>query len=171
MTKKNLIILGILVLLIILLLVLFASKVSESTEPSTVELPKEPSIFQPLPEAMRGEQIYNITGSEDQRFRISQVIINPLDVEIGDTQTVTVIVEDLDRSDITEENHVTATALTDKDSKIFSLKLIEIEDKEQVLIAVWQGTWDLQDTYNLNYQLAVGALKEGANDSVNITFR
>ncbi len=156
MTKRNLIILGILVVLVVLFIILFATRVPEPTSVS------------PLP---TGEQIYDIIGSEQQKFRISRITIDPLDVAIGQTQTVTVVVEDLDKSDVAKENRVTATALTDNDSVVFSLKIAEITDKERALVVVWQGFWELQDTRELNYQLAVQAFKESASDLLTLTFK
>ena len=173
MEKKNLIILGVIIILIIAAAV---TKLAQPTDSPIAEqpltgLPKELPALQPLPEPMRGEQVYNITGPEDQRFRISQVIINPLDVAIGGIQTITVTVEDLDKSDITEESRVTAIALTDSHSAEFSLKIAEITDQEQALVVIWQGFWELEDSYNQNYRLTVEAFKEAADDSVTIAFR
>jgi len=168
MEKKNLIILGIIIILIIAAAV---TRLSQPTESPAAEPSKESPALQLLPEAMRGEQTYNITGSEDEMFRISQVIIDPLDVAMGGIQTVTVIVEDLDKTDITEENRVFATALTDNQTTEFSLEITGATNQEQSMVIVWQGSWELEDSYNQNYRLTVDAFKEGAEDSVTITFR
>jgi len=173
MEKKNLIILGILIVLIVLSAILFVARTpkipEEQPEEMVEEMPAEPAV-RVLPLAS-GEQIYNAFWSDERKFGIRQVIIDPLDVAFGQVQTVTVAVEDLGRSDITEEHRVTATVFTDNGSVTFSLEFIEVADDEQAFLSVWQGFWNLQDTYERNYQLAIEAFKEAAEHSSTITFR
>ena len=175
MEKKNLIILGVLVILVVLPVILFITRTTKIPEKQLEEkemvekVPAEP-VIRILPLAS-GEQIYNAFWSDDRKFGIRQVTIDPLDVAFGQTQTVIVAVEDLDSSDITEEHRVTATVFTDNDSVKFSFRFIEIAEQEHGLVSVWQGVWELEDTYERNYQLTIEAFKETAEHLSTITFR
>lgn len=173
MARRNLIILAIIIIFAVSLIIRFSSKTSQplpepEKKPEDITVEKPVRVVRPL---ASGEQIYDITGPEDLKFTISQITVDPLDVETGQTQTVTVIVEDLDRTDITEKNRVSGTALTDNETKSFSLKLMEVSETESGLLTVWQSLWQLEDTYDFNYQMVIDVYKEGADDSVTLTFR
>ena len=133
-------------------------------EPAPIPEGGEPiTCSPPFPEAMRGEQIYSVSGSAGNP-RITKVTINPLDVNKFATQTVTVLARDTAGHNITS---VQGQAFTDNTSFTFEMELISgTEDN-----GTWQGQWYNEDEYCGNYRLAVRASSASGSSQAVLTFR
>lgn len=115
----------------------------------------------PFPEAMKGEQVYSVSGSSANP-KITKVTIDPLDVNKFAYQTVIVSASDTAGNDITS---LTGEAFTDNTSFVFELERNE-EDNN-----IWQGQWYNEDEWCNNYQLAIRAVSASGSSEVVLTFR
>lgn len=109
-----------------------------------------------------GEQTYSVTTKDNPK--ITQVVINPLDVNKFATSTVSVKIQETNEKPITE---VTGKALTDNSSFPFSLSLIDGTNTN----GTWQGSWFNQDTYCQNYMLIITATSQSGTSKVELTFK
>jgi len=116
-----------------------------------------------------GKQIYEIITEKPKDPQIIEVVVNPLDVELGKTQIVTVKVK-TKATTITQEDLVRGQALTDNKITNFSLKLKKVEGEEE-LITTWQGEWKREDTIEKNYQIKILAKNINGENQVTLTFR
>lgn len=109
-----------------------------------------------------GKQTYFVTTKVQPQ--IMQIDIDPLDVKIGETQTITAKIRDTNGNPITS---VTGTAKTDNGSFSFSLSLVEGTD----LNGTWQGTWILEDTNCNTYMITITAESASGQSKVDLAFR
>jgi len=109
-----------------------------------------------------GERTY--TTSTRSVPRITEITVNPLDVNLGETQIVTVKANDSNESPITL---VSGSGGTDNDSIPFSLTLIDGDE----LDGTWQGSWSPQDTFCNNYTVGITATSASGESNVTLTFR
>jgi len=109
-----------------------------------------------------GKQVYFVRTQNQPQ--IMQIDINPLDVEFGKTQTVTVKIRDTNNNPITQ---VTGKALLDNGTQSFSLILIDGTD----LNGTWEGSWVLQDTYCTTYMLIITATSATGTSKVELAFK
>jgi len=93
-----------------------------------------------------------------------QIDINPLDVELGETQVVTVKIRDTNNNPITQ---VIGKALLDNGSQSFPLTLIDGTD----LNGTWEGSWVLQDTYCTTYMLIITATSATGTSKIELAFK
>ena len=133
------------------------------------EKPEIASIkVQPLAE---GKRIYEAMPNNSKTFKIIKVEIDPLDVKRGDTQIVTVFVEDTENNPITKENKVEATVYQDKSSTPFSFLLKKAEGPDTSIITTWQGSWVSEDSHNYRYMMNITAERIGEKHSIDLSFR
>ena len=121
-----------------------------------------PGYIQCDPPLASGEQPYAVSTKDNPR--ITQVVLNPLDVNKFASQTVSVKIQETNEKPITE---VTGKALTDSMSFPFTLSLIDGTDTN----GTWQGSWFNEDSYCQNYMLIITATSESGQSKVELAFR
>jgi prepilin-type N-terminal cleavage/methylation domain-containing protein len=134
-------------------------------EPPPEEGPEPPPEGEPIvcsPPLASGEQPYSVSSKDDPK--ITRVIVNPFDVNKFATQTVSVLIRDTVGNSIFE---VTGEAKTNTMSFPFSLELISGSETD----GTWQGSWENQDEYCLNYGLTIIAKSASGTSKVELTFR
>lgn len=114
------------------------------------------------PPLASGEQPYSVSTKANPK--ITQVVINPLDVQKFASSTVSVKIQETNGKPITE---VTGQALTDSKSFPFPFSLIEGGDTN----GTWQGVWFNGDTYCQNYMLIITATSGSGTSKVELAFR
>jgi hypothetical protein len=152
--------------LIVLVLIIFAvwfvaNKESKDQAPTNISLP-----------IAQGTQSYDIITNSARKFKITEIIFDPLDVKEGAVQTVRVFVKDTEDTPITSEDIVEGTAFTDQKSTPFTFLLKEVGGDETGTITTWEGSWLCQDTYNYLYKISITAQNSsGEKHSVDLSFR
>jgi hypothetical protein len=169
--SKKFLIFGIVIILIVLALIifLFFLKNAENREASEMAQKEQPRILSSQPLAP-GKQVYSIITDKPKNPQILEVEVDPLDVEIGQNQTILVKLQDNEADSITEHDAVSATVITDNKSIVIPLKLIKAEGQE-ALLTFWQGLWERDDSIDYDYRLRVEAANIKGENSVEITFR
>jgi len=163
------ILIALLIIILITLAFLYRELLSElaqkSFRPSSQEqreniaTPAEPRIA-PL---AHGRQIYSISGGTKGGPQMTQAVIDPIDPQPNQIQTLTIKANNL--KPIVE---ITAKVVTDNEENINYLKLIEGTDTN----GVWQGNWQISDEYNYNYQIVLIAKNnEDIESKTTLTFR
>ena len=114
------------------------------------------------PPIASGEQTYAVSTKDNPK--ITQVVINPLDVQKYASSTVSVKIQETNEKPITE---VTGKALTDSMSFPFPLSLIDGTNTN----GTWQGSWFNEDSYCQNYMLIITATSESGQSKVELTFK
>ena len=163
-------------LVILVLITFFAWRASKLAKAPKVEEPEkqaktEISQISPVkPTLAHGKQVYEIITDKPRDPRIIEVVVDPLDVEFGETQTVTVKVKTKADS-VKAEDFVLGTAICDEKSIEFPLKLKKVEGKEE-LITTWQGKWEREKecTFEKNYQIKIFAKNVKGENEVTISF-
>lgn len=117
----------------------------------------------------KGLQTYTIITDNPQNPQIIRVDLDPLDVKINNTQTITVWVEDTDNSPITDENTVFATIYTDNGSTEVSFALKRADGPD--LVTTWEGSWTAEGTYDYIYSAVIVATNAQGESSVHLSFR
>lgn len=117
-----------------------------------------------------GKQVYEIFTDKPKNPQILMVEVDPLDVEMGQEQTITVKIESKETDAITEHDSVVAVVNTDNKSSTVKFKLTKAEG-ETTLITYWRGIWERDDSYNDNYVLNITAKNVEGENSVDVTFR
>ncbi|PIU75303.1 MAG: hypothetical protein COS76_01475, partial [Candidatus Portnoybacteria bacterium CG06_land_8_20_14_3_00_39_12] len=117
--------------------------------PEEEATPSEPIVCDPP--LASGEQTFAVTTQDNPRM--TQVVINPLDVDKFASQTVSVEIQETAGYPITE---VTGQARTNNMSFPFSLSLISGTDID----GTWQGSWYNEDEYCQNYMLIITATSQ-----------
>jgi len=134
---------------------------------STTATPKngsKPTTCYPVPS---GPQTYNIStdnASTKDNPEITQIFINPLDVQKSARQIVSVNIKDIKGKSIIE---VLGTAVTDNNSVNFPLFLISGTS----ISGTWQGSWLNQDSYCQKYTLSIIAKSESDQSDIVLTFK
>ena len=114
------------------------------------------------PPLASGEQTFGVTTEDNPK--ITEVIINPLDVNKYAWQEVKALINETAGYPITE---VTGEAQTNNMSFPFSLSLIEGTDTD----GTWQGSWYNEDDYCQNYMLIIIATSQSGTSKVELAFR
>jgi len=167
--------LAIIVLLAVATAAAFVVKLSsmEETFPELVEITKEAP--EPVPSKIipiaSGRQAYEIMTNASRMFKISEVVLDPLDVKQREVQTVTALVEDRENEPITQENRVEAVAYTDNTSIPFSFSLKKVEDINGATVTTWEGSWIPDDTYEAKYMITIRAEAAEKEHSIDLIFR
>lgn len=169
---KLIVFLVVLVVLLISLLVYFFSKneknpsedslVSIESDKRSRQLSASPSPSPGVPYVLpSGSQTYRFShGPDVVGPKIQTMTVNPLDPKVGSTQTFTL--------EIKSESPVTKTSIiiySDSQEKNVDLKLISGDS----LKGVYQGSWNVNDTYNNKYALKY-ILKTEKNTFDNISY-
>jgi hypothetical protein len=115
-----------------------------------------------------GKQVYEIITDKPRDPQIIEVEVDPLDVEIGKTQVVTVKVKTKADS-VGAEDYVLGTAILDGKTIDFPLKLKKAEGKEE-LITTWQGEWKREFPIEKHYQIRIFVKNIKGEDSVTLSF-
>ncbi|MFA4998420.1 MAG: hypothetical protein WC514_00100 [Candidatus Paceibacterota bacterium] len=150
-------------------IVILASKVSFTEKIEINEKPDLGSLdVAPL---AQGKRTYEVITDSSKAFKITQVDIDPLDVKRGETQIVTVVVEDTENSPITKENNVKAIVHQDNTSTPFSFLLKKAEGPATSTVTTWQGSWVCGDSHSFTYTMNVVAERDGDNHSIDLSFR
>ena len=130
-------------LVILGLMTFFIWKTSKTAEVPKVKKPKK-QVKEEIPSAKpilaSGKQVYEIITDKPRDPQIIEVEVDPLDVEFGETQTVTVKVKTKADS-VKAEDFVLGTAICDQKEIEFPLKLKKVEGKGE-LITIWQSKWE-----------------------------
>lgn len=106
-------------------------------EPEQLAELQEPIICHPV---AGGSQGYNaMHGDRPMIIKITRVVLDPQDVERGETQTVTVYVEDTSNSPITSNTSVKGVIEKGKESIKVSFALKRADGPD--LATVWKGSW------------------------------
>jgi len=167
---------SIIVLVILVLIAFFAWRVSKLTKVSKVEKTEKQAkteisqISPAKPTLAHGKQVYEIITNKPRDPQIIEVTVDPLDVEFGETQTVTVKIKTKADS-VKAEDFVLGTAICDQKEIEFPLKLKKVEGKGE-LITTWQGVWEREKgcTFDKNYQIKIFAKNIKGEDEVTISF-
>lgn len=128
--------------------------------PEEEATPSEPIVCDPP--LASGEQTFSVTTPDNPRM--TQVVINPFDVDKFASQTVSVEIQETAGYPIFE---VTGQAQTDSMSFPFSLSLISGTDID----GTWQGSWYNEDEYCQNYMLIITATGQSGTSIVELAFR
>jgi hypothetical protein len=115
-----------------------------------------------------GKQVYEIITDKPRDPQIIEIEVDPLDVEIGKTQVVTVKVKTKADS-VRAEDYVLGTAILDGKTTDFPLKLKKAEGKEE-LITTWQGEWERKFPIEKHYQIRIFVKNIKGEDSVTLSF-
>lgn len=114
------------------------------------------------PPVASGERTFSVTTKENPK--ITQVVINPFNVNKYAWQEVKTSIRETEGQPITE---VVGEVRTNEMSFPFSLSLIEGTDID----GTWQGLWYNEDEYCQNYMLIITATSESGQSKVELAFR
>lgn len=170
MFKKVLIFVIIVILIVLAFIIyIFFLKNAENQETSEIAQPEQSKI--PSSQLLAsGKQVYTIITDKPKNPQIIEVEVNPLDVAVGQNQTILVKLQDTDSDSITEYDSVSAVVITDNKSVVIPLKLIKA-DGQEALISFWQGLWQRDDSVDNDYRLRIEAVNNKGETSVELTFR
>ena len=112
-----------------------------STKPNNNFTDNNPNLKVNKSSAAEGKQVYNISQNHNSPV-FKQAIIDPENVQVGQTQFMSVSI-----SDNVSIISVTATITTDMLTQEYVLDLTEGNDID----GVWQGSWVVHDTHNETY--------------------
>ncbi len=165
MIKKNYLLLIIIAIIITVLCVLCLINSGPAEE--IVEQGRElPAGVTPL---AQGKQTYFVQSDKPKNPQIIQVDLDALDVKVGETQVLTVIVEDTENNPITKENKVEAVIFTDNTSTTVSFKLALADGPD--LITTWEGSWTAEDTHDIIYSATITATNNQEQSFIDLSFR
>lgn len=142
----------------------FKSTDSQVGGPTAVPTPTLIPTPTPTPTLLlHGKETYTISqGPEVKGPKITRAVIDPLDPQTGQNQTVTVKVN--------HQAPVLSVGLkltTDNKNKTFPLTRISGTDTD----GEWQGSWIMEDTYLYNYLMEITAKTTADQSSVMLTIR
>ncbi len=141
-------------------------------EPEEEEKPSQ-EICEELPSGVtplaQGKQTYTILTDKPKNPQITEAAFDPLDVKVGESQTVIVKVLDAENNPITSENTVSATYYTDNGSSTILLSLRRADGPD--LVTTWEGLWECEDSHNFIYQAVIKATNSAGESSVTLSFR
>jgi hypothetical protein len=115
-----------------------------------------------------GKQVYERITDKPRDPQIIEVEVDPLDVEIGKTQVVTVKVKTKADS-VRAEDYALGTAILDGNKIDFPLKLKKAEGKEE-LITTWQGEWERKFPIEKHYQIRIFVKNIKGEDEAILSF-
>jgi len=167
-SRKNIGVLLCVVVIIFIVIAIIGGKPKEQAPitpvTSVVEVKKSE-----CPPLAQGKEGYEIRTDNHRNPQILEVDFDPVDVKIGEAQTVTVKVLDSDNNPITERNTVKAVIATDNKNTAASLLLIHAADPG--LTTTWEGSWVNDDTHCVTYMVTITAISDQGEHSVDISFR
>lgn len=116
-----------------------------------------------------GKASYTLRTGTPRNPQIIRAEFDPLDVKIGEFQSITIQVKDTDNEPITSKNTVQVILYTDNGSTAIPLALKKAEGSD--LITTWEGVWECGDTHNFVYSAKIIAVSAAGESSAHITFR
>ena len=175
-SKKNI---GIFILIILVIgaVAFLANRQTEEPQPEADQPLAEKVECPPL---AQGEQLYNILTDKQNDPQIKQVIFNPLNVQKGEEQTVTVKVVNPNTDTITDANKASVTFYTDNSLAAVALTMkrvdnvlgsVDINPDGPDLLTTFKGTWVKEDTTCITYTATVTAANAHGESTVDVTFR
>lgn len=141
------------------------------------EAPAAPVAKRCIPTPGMGKQTYKIMTDKPKDLQIVQVDVDPIDVEEGAAQTITVKVRDKNNDTITKESGVTANIKTDNKTTAAAFKLIRAQDEiaddgSKSLISVWESSWTREDSNCHTYMETFTAINDKeAEHFVDLAFK
>jgi len=120
-------------------------------------------------ELAQGRQVYTIMTDRPKNPQILEVILDPLDAKQWEKQTITVKVKYKDTDTITSDCKMWVTYTTDNKSEKIPLQIRQIDGPP--LVAVWEGVWEVEDTYNNVYTASIEAAIKNIISRVDLSFR
>jgi len=153
------------VVIALLLIFFFINQKSIKTPLDTIE----ESITKEISPLAQGKQVYFIQTDKPSNPQIIKVELNPLDIQIGEEQILTVTVKHSDEESITDENIATAIYYTDNGSSTTKLKLRRADGPP--LVTIWDGVWIPEDTHDYTYQAAITAISAAGEFLTTLSFR
>ena len=130
------------------------------------KIPKHLKTVFPLP---HGKQSYAIITDNPQNPQILEVVLDPLDVKQGEKQVITVKVKYKDTDTVTSNYKVFVTYKTDNTTTTAPLKLKKLDGPP--LVGIWEGVWELEDSYESVYMVSVKAISDAGETKVDLSFR
>ena len=173
-SKKNI---GIFILIILVIGAVAFLANRQTEEPKEEIVTTKPAECPPL---AQGEQLYNVLTDKQNDPQIKQVIFNPLNVQKGEEQTVTVKVVNPNADTITDANKASVTFYTDNSLAAVALAMKRVENVAGTvepdpdgpdLLTIWEGTWVNNDTTCITYTATVTAANDNGENTVDVTFR
>lgn len=116
-----------------------------------------------------GKQTYTVLTDKPSDFQITQVDLDPLNVQMNQTQTITVYVKDKENHPITKRTGVAGVIHTDNGKTKVEFALKQADGPPS--LTKWQGTWTLQDTINKQYMATISAFADFGKSSTDLSFR
>jgi len=164
---------GILALLLVIAAVIYFGV---TKQPKEAPLAEVPDLLKPcLPLRGTGKQIYEIKTDNPKVLGIVQVDVDPIDVEEGETQIITVKVKDDGNNTITKKSGVTASIQTDNKNTAavaFVMRLAEDSEDGSSLFTIWEGSWLRDDTNCHTYMETITATNDKGEEAfVDLSFK
>ncbi len=128
-----------------------------TTFPSRTPIPTQPP--RPIPHGLKG---FTISSSNKNGPKLSRGSLNPYDPKIGEAQTISITV-----SDNQPIQKIEVTMKTDNGINKIPMHLIS----GNTLSGVWEGVWNMQDSYLYNYHAVIVAESANGLTNVDITLR
>ena len=170
LSKKTI---GILALLLVAAVAIYFGATKQSKEARLAEISVVPKPCLDLRGI--GKQTYEIQRDQPNAFGIVQVDVDPIDVEEGQAQTITVKVRDDGNNIITKKSGVTANIATDNKNTAaaaFVMRLAEDSEDGSSLLTTWEGSWIRDDTNCHTYMETITATNDkGEEDRVDLSFK
>jgi len=176
LTPKNtgLLLIAVLVLIVVLINFVGTSKKESSKETFAPIAQKSKDC---IPLSGTGKQTYEILTDKPNSLQIVQVDVDPIDVDKGETQTITVRVKDDGNNTITKSGGVTANIATDNKNTAAAFTLLRTEDEvagdgTKSLVSLWEGLWERDDENCTTYMETITATNDkGEETKVDLSFK
>lgn len=125
-----------------------------------------------------GLQVYSIAQADDTWPRIREATIDPLDVHVGDRQTIEAVIEsrfpvDKVTAEVQTDNYVfpvvlnyvgVAVAPVDPLGRDQVAGLIPTAHAQETIVGRYRGAWDVRDTHDTTYHTTIRA-EAGSDES------
>jgi hypothetical protein len=170
LTAKNIVIAGFVIVIIIIVILSILAEPKEEQAPSA-QAPLAIGECRPVPG--KGKQTYNIMTDNHKDLEIVKVDVDPIDVKEGETQKITVKVQDKNKNTKTAEPTVSANISTDsKYTAASAFTLQKQKNSRNGSITIWEGLWTRDDDYCKNYVESIIATNgKGDEAKVDLSFK
>ena len=170
LTPKNISVFFIVVIIGIVVILSILAKPKEQGPSSEAPLA---SKCRPVPG--NGKQTYNIMSDVPKDLQITQVVVDPINVKEGETQKITVKVQDKNNNTADKEAGVSANIFTDSKytaASAFTLREQDTSKDDSSLLTTWEGSWIRDDDYCNVYQEQIIATNgKGDEAKVDLSFK
>ena len=133
---------------------------SSAYVPDSTSEPQAPSVV--CDPVAYGRQTYNVSTKKIPK--ISQIVVDPLDLSFNSAMEVTANINDTNNNPITS---VTGLASTDTRTTPFTLSL----SSGTTTSGTWQGSWTLKDSICRNFMVTITATSNSGTSKIDVTFR